>query len=193
MQVLSQAYGRRMSSLPAKKAQKTQPATTRRPKSVWHSLRKLENHLNKAHIQSGVFLNQLGALREQMSFEIRKEIVKKLVGSVHGDLLQALCERVEQLESGCHRNDVALNAILLGFYEVLFSELSIAPLHKEGEKFSIRAASLQDYDFDTSPDLSDETRMDKLTVEVLSCGWKVDGKMVIKPKISLDQICKNID
>jgi len=163
---------------------------SRRPKNVWHSLRKLENHLNRAHIQSGIFLNQLGALREDISFEIRKEIVQKLVGSVNGDLLHALCERVGQLEQGAGRNDLAGNAIILGLHDVLMDELRVSPFHKEGERLSIRSTSMKEYDFETYPETSESEDSGSLAIEVLSCGWKVDGKVVVKPKVNQQDIAE---
>lgn len=171
-----------MNSLTTAKKHKIR-AVSPKPKNVWHTLRRLENHLNKAHIQSGVFMNELGRLRDEISFEIRKEIASKLATSVHGDILHALCERIAQLESGDGRGDVLGNAILLGLHESLLQELNISAFHKDAEKLNIRATSVQEYDFESYPSALDTVGTGRLSIQVVNCGWKVDGKVVVKPKV----------
>lgn len=160
-----------------------QPLKKTRPKNVWNSIRKLEGYLRKADIQAGVFMHSLHELREAVSFEIKADIVQKLCNTVNGDLLHALLEHKLKTEAGQDRCNIEENAILLGIFEALENVLNLTPYRTDGERLTANKQAVREYDFDEHPEFLDSENAEKLEVEVLRCGWKIGGRIVIKPKV----------
>lgn len=154
-----------------------------KPKNVWNAIRKLEGYLKKADIQAGVFINSLNDLRAAVSFEIKTDIVQKLCNTVNGDLLHALLEHKVKTDSGQDRGNIEENAILLGIFEALEHGLDITPYRSDGERLVISKEALREYDFDEYPASLHNENVKKLEIEVLRCGWKMGGRLVIKPKV----------
>ena len=154
-----------------------------RPKDIWNSLRKLEGYLRKADIQAGVFLDSLRELRGVISLEVRREIVKGFCSSVNGDILHELLLHQRRMHEGHVGGSVEHNAVLSGIFDCLTTTLDLLPFLEPGERLSIRKADVRGYSFEEYPESLDEEGKEKIDVEVLRAGWKVQGKVVVKPTV----------
>lgn len=154
-----------------------------RPKDIWNALRKLEGHLKKADIQAGVFMDSLEELRGVIAFDVRREIVQGLCSSVNGDILHELLEHQRRVDEGVIGVSVEHNAILSGIFDCLRTTLAISPHREPGERIRIRREDAREYSFEAYPASLDDEKMEKLTVEVLRAGWKVQDKVVVKPTV----------
>ena len=154
-----------------------------RPKNVWNAVRKLEGHLKKADIQATVFMDSLYELRAAIALDVKTEIVKKLCNTVNGDLLHALLEHKMRTEKGQDSGHTEENAILLGILEALEQVLDLTPYRSDGERLAVSKKTVQAYDFEEYPESLDNDKDEKLEIEVLRCGWKIDSRIVIKPKV----------
>jgi hypothetical protein len=153
----------------------------RRPKNIWNSVTKLGTFLKKAQIQSDIFMNTLYELRETLSFELRVEIVRALCNSVNGDILHALWEYNKRLDEGKFGNSIEENAIIHGMYDTLANILKIHPCRFPGERITINKDSAKDFIFEEYPEFLDDEMVERVSIEILRPGWKIDNKIVIKP------------
>lgn len=167
-----------------KKGNKKEIILKAKPKNVWNSIRKLENYLKKAGIQANIFMESLNELRDLLSFEIRAALVKNLCNSVNGDLLSAVWKHKKRLEEqGTGEGNREADVILLGVFSAFENVLNITPYKSEGDKISITRDSSKDYDFDVHPDALDDESIQEFEAEVLRGGWKIENRVIIKPKV----------
>ena len=159
-----------------------QIAKKTRPKNVWNAVRKLEGHLKKADIQATILTDSLYELRAAVSIDIKKEIVQKLCNTVNGDLLHALFEQKVKAEKGQDSGHIEENAIMIGILEALEQVLDLTPYRSDGERLTVSKETVRAYDFYEYPESLDNNDK-KLEVEILRCGWKINGKLVIRPKV----------
>ncbi|MCX5718222.1 MAG: hypothetical protein NTW44_08000 [Nitrospirae bacterium] len=167
------------------KTKKKSRSTTirKRPKDVWNTLRKLEGYIRKADIQANGFMASLRDLREMTSFEVKKEIINRLCRSVNGDILHALIEHKNRVESGKDDGNIEQNAVLLGVYDTLSNTLGIEPFKAKGERLRVSRDSAKDYEFEDYPEsLGDET-IEGFEIEVLRPGWKAENRVAVKPVV----------
>jgi len=167
-----------------KKKTRKKPANNReRPKNVWNSARKLEGYLKKADIQANIFIDTLYELRDAVSFEIKANIVQKLCTTVNGDILNALFDHKKQIDTGRDNGSIKENTILLSVLDALVNILNLAPYRRVGERFSINGKSAKQYSFEEHPASLKDDDNQNFEVSVLRCGWKVDGKITVKPVV----------
>ncbi|MBI5641502.1 MAG: hypothetical protein HZA17_13865 [Nitrospirae bacterium] len=164
---------------PSEKGQKK----GKRPKDIWNSVRRLEGFLKKADIHANILLDSLGVLRAAVDFEVRKEIVRGLCNSVNGDILHALLGHKKRMDEGKYGDNFEQNAILTGVLDTLTQVLDLKPARAEGERIFIRKDSAAEFTFEEYPGAMDNPDLGKFEIEVLRCGWKVKGKVVIKPVV----------
>lgn len=159
----------------------------RKPRNVWNSLRKLENYLRKADIQSNIFMESISDLREAISFETKSTLIDHLCNSVRGDLLSALWnyQKMTEEKQGTDGKDEEVGVILLGVFEVLAKYFDLRPYKSQGERFFASRETAKDFDFEEIPEEIHNERVEKVEVEVLRCGWKIGDKVVRKPKVFL--------
>jgi hypothetical protein len=168
-----------------KKREKGKTNRRAKPRSVWNSLRKLENYLRKADIQADIFMDSLNELRDVIAFEIKTDFIRKLCNSVHGDLLGALWNHqkmVEEKQAADGENKEVL-ATLIGVLDMLVKYFGLRPCKFQGERFFVSRESAKNFDFDEVPENLDDERGQKVEVEVLRCGWKIGDKVIQKPKV----------
>lgn len=154
-----------------------------RPKHIWNSLRKLEGHLRKADIQAGVFMDSLEELRKVIGFDIRREIVREFCRSVNGDILHELLMHQRKMDEGQVGTDMGQNAAMAGIFDTLTTTLAVSPYREPGDRLSIRKTDAGEYDFEEYPESLAAEGLEKIGVEVLRAGWKVQGKIVVKPTV----------
>ena len=165
------------------KAKNKKAVRKARPRDIWNSLRKLEGHLRKADIQAGVFLDSLEVLRKEIGFDVRREIVRGLCNSVNGDILNELLMHQRKMDEGQVGVDIGQNAAMAGIFDCLTTALAVSPYREPGERFSIRKTDVREYDFEEYPESLADEGTDKIEVEVLRAGWKVQGRVVVKPTV----------
>jgi hypothetical protein len=148
-------------------------------------LRRLENYLHKTDIQANIFMESINELREMMSFEIKSNLVHKLCNSVNGDLLSALWEHKRVIEEGevVSEKEEEAGLILLGVFEVLAKYLDLQSYKAKGERLFVTRETAKYFDFDEIPENLNDDRVQDIAVEVLRCGWKIDDKVIQKPKV----------
>lgn len=171
-----------------KKTAKKRP-TTKRPKDVWNSVRKLEGFLKKADIQAGIFMNSLCELRGAISLEVKADIVKGLCSSVNGDILHALYEQKKRVDEGRDSGDIEKNAVMLGIFDTLISVLDLESVGTPEERIHITRETAKQYDFEEYPEALNAAETKTFKVAVLRPGWKIGETMVIKPKVF--EICED--
>lgn len=154
-----------------------------RPRDVWNSVRKLEGFIRKADIQAGVFLESLQRLRDAVLFEVKRDIVKGLCSSVNGDILNELLQHKIKMSVGSPGISMEHNAILMGIFDTLANVLDLSPYRMQGERFAINKASAKDYIFENYPESLDKEEVDRIEAVVLRPGWKIQGKVVVKPTV----------
>ncbi|MDA8106072.1 MAG: hypothetical protein M0Z71_11935 [Nitrospiraceae bacterium] len=164
------------------KSRNNKPKKTR-PRNVWNSVRKLQNYLKKADIEAMVFMDSLQELRDAVMLDVRAEIVRGLCNTVHGDLLNALLEYRKKIENGADSGDIGENAVMIGLLDTLMQKLCVRPFRTSGERFSVRRDAATDYEFEEYPEAIADDKNTKFEVEVLRPGWKIDERIIIKPKV----------
>lgn len=180
--------------MPLKRAKKTiirkgrkkeQTLGRAKPRNVWNSLRKLENYLRKADLQSNIFMESMNELRDIIAFEVKTNLIKELCNSVHGDLLSALWNHQKKIEEKQVREgeNKEVVFILLGVFEVLVKYFDLRPCKFQGERFFVSRETAKGFDFDEIPENLDDERVQKVEVEVLRCGWKIGEKVIQKPRV----------
>jgi hypothetical protein len=155
----------------------------RRPKNVWNSVRKLEGYLRKADIQAIAFMESLRELRDSVTVEVKSNIVRELCRSVNGDILHELLEHKKEVEHGNLGNSIEQNAVLSGIFDTLTDVLDLSPVKAPGERFSVSKETAKGYVFEEYPEAMDDENLEHFRVEVLRCGWRVGGKLVVKPTV----------
>jgi hypothetical protein len=118
-----------------------------------------------------------------VAVEYQAEIVQKLCNTVNGDILHALLEHKRKVEAGKDGGNIEENAILLGILESLEHVLNLTPFRMTGEYITLGKELVREYEFDEHPETLDNEDVKTIEVEVLRCGWKVGGRVVIKPKV----------
>ena len=176
---------RRKKGTKSKKGIKNKNTCKAKPRNVWNALRKLENYLNKADIQSNVLMKSLKELREKISFEIKSDFVQKLCNSVHGDLLSALWNHKMLTEDNgvINEREKEIGAVLLGVFDVLVKFLDLQSYKARGERLFVTHETAKHFDFDEIPENLNDNRVQNVEVEVLRCGWKIGDKVIQKPKV----------
>jgi hypothetical protein len=155
----------------------------RRPKNVWNSVRKLEGYLRKADIQAIAFMECLRELKALVAVEVKSTIVRELCRSVNGDILHELVEHKKRVEHGILGNSIEQNALLSGIFDTLTDVLDLSPVKAPGAQFSVSKEVAKNYVFEEYSETIDDENIENFRVEVLRCGWRVGGKVVVKPTV----------